>query len=81
MTRQKTFIMLYALGPLVAASVTAREDGSESNCLSAEFLWLLDRFGGPGKRLAEIAEALEAEKGYKVSAHLWTETEQAASTP
>jgi len=81
MTRQKTFIMLYALGPLVAASVTAWEDGSEPGRLSAEFLWRLDRFGGPGRTLAEMAEAPEAEKGYKVSAHVWTETEQAASSP
>ena len=81
MTRQKRSIMLYALGQLVAASVTARRDGSDSSRLSAEFLCQLDCFGGPGKSLAENPEALEAEKGYKVSAHVWTETEQAASSP
>ena len=81
MTRQNKFILLYALGSLFAASVTAREDGSEPGRLSAEFLCQLGRFGGPDKSLAEMAEAPEAEKGYKVSAHVWTETEQAASSP
>ena len=81
MTRQKRFIMLYALGLVVAAAVTAREDGSEPGRLSAEFRERLDRFGRPGRTLAEMAEALEAEKGYNVSAHVWTETEQAASSP
>ena len=81
MTREKIFIMLYALGLVVAALVTAREDGSEPSRLSAEVLWQLERGGGPGKTLAEMTEALEVEKEYKVAAQVWTETEKAASTP
>jgi len=73
--------MLCAPGLVVAVAVTAWEDGSEPGRLSAEFPERLDRFGGPGRTLAEMAEAPEAEKGYKVSAHVWTETEQAASSP
>ena len=47
MTRLKRFITLYALGFLVAAAVTAQEDGSEPSRLSAEVLWQLDRLGAP----------------------------------
>ena len=53
MTPQRRFIMLYALGAVVAAAVTAREYGSEPGRLSAEVLWQLDRVGGPDKTLAE----------------------------
>ena len=66
MTRQKRFITLYALGLLVAASVTAQEDGAEPSRLSAEVLWQLDRLGEPvispdGARVVVPATSYEVE--------------------
>ncbi len=66
MTRQKRFITLYALGLLVAASVTAQEDGAEPSRLSAEVLWQLDRVGEPvispaGRHVVVPATSFEVE--------------------
>ena len=77
MTRQKRFITLYALGLLVAASVTAQEDGAGASRLSAEMLWQLDRVGGLDKTFAEAGPQARSSDESAPD----TEAEQAASSP